>query len=561
MNEIQKRYCPKIDFESYEDFKENYKVNVPETFNFGFDVVDAWAEIEPDKKALLHTDDSGKVTELTFTDMKKLSNRAANFFKAQGIKKGDKVMLVLKQRIEAWVIITALCKLGAVCIPAVYQLTPKDIIYRVNAATVKMIVSVDDSEVITHIKDSLTECPSLEKVATVGDTVTDGFIDFRNEVTKYSDVFDRPIGEEGTVVHDTMLLYFTSGTSGMPKMVLHDFSLPLGHIVTAKYWQQVRENKVHLTQTDSGWAKFAWGKIYGQWVCGACIGAYDTEKFTAAGMIDAIERLRPTTFCAPATIYNMLIKEDLSKYDFSFIEHATTAGEPFTPELFRKFEAMTGLRIHEGYGQTETSVLMANFGWSDAKTGSVGKMSPIFDFRIIDEEGKPCEDGIEGNICIAIPNGVRPVGLFREYYRDEGANERSLLFGHYCTGDKAWRDGDGYFHFVGRNDDVIKCSGYRIGPFEVESVIMELPYVYECAVTAVPDPVRVQVVKATVVLREGYEGTPELIKDIQSYVKSHTAPYKYPRVVEFVDALPKTTSGKIMRTAIRAKDMEKYGNM
>lgn len=559
MNEIQKRFCPQIEFDTYEDFKENYKVNVPETFNFGYDVVDAWAEIEPEKRALLHTDDSGKITEFTFTDIKKLSNRAANFFKAQGIKKGDKVMLILKQRPEAWIIITALCKMGAVCIPAVYQLTPKDIVYRCNAATVKMIVCIDDNEVVENIKEAKKECPSLEKVATVGNSSTEGVLNFREEIKNHSDVFDRPTGEEGTVVTDTMLLYFTSGTSGMPKMVRHDYSLALGHIVTAKYWQQVRENTVHLTQTDSGWAKFAWGKIYGQWICGACIGAYDTEKFTAKGMLAAIERLRPTTFCAPATIYNMLINEDLTKYDFSFIKHATTAGEPFTPELFRKFEVMTGLKIHEGYGQTETSVLMANFGWSEPKPGSVGKMSPIFDFRIIDEDGKPCEDGIEGNICIACPDGVRPVGLFREYYRDEGANERSMLHGHYCTGDKAWRDAEGYFHFVGRNDDVIKCSGYRIGPFEVESVIMELPYVYECAVTAVPDPVRVQVVKATVVLQEGYEGTPELVKDIQSYVKSHTAPYKYPRVVEFVSELPKTTSGKIMRTAIRARDMEKYG--
>ena len=345
----------------------------------------------------------------------------------------------------------------------------------------------------------------------------------------------------------------------MPKMVRHDFSSALGQITTARYWQCVKENKIHMTQTDSGWAKFAWGKIYGQWICGAAVGAYDTEKFHPIDMIEAMERIRPSTFCAPATIYRFLIKEDLSKYDFSYIEHACLAGEPLNPEVFHQIEKLTGMRIYEGFGQSESSVLLANYPWVEIKPGSMGKPAPGYDIALLDENGEECEDGMVGSICIRVDQG-HPTGLFRDYWKDDAAMEKSFKFGYYNTGDTAWRDGDGYYWFVGRNDDVIKCSGYRIGRFEVESALMEHPSVLECAVTALPHPDRGQVVKATIVLAKGYEPSDELVKEIQNHVKHATAPYKYPRVVEFVRELPKTSSGKIMRTAIRAADMQKLQN-
>ncbi|MDP4120506.1 MAG: AMP-binding protein, partial [Bacillota bacterium] len=373
MNEILKKYCDRIDFESYEDFKKNYTVNVPEDFNFGFDVVDTHADASPNKLALRWTNDAGDMKEFTFADIKKNSNKAANFFKSKGIKKGDVVMLILKQRPEVWFSIVALCKMGAICIPASYQLTPKDIVYRCNVASVKMLVAVDDDEIIKHITDSLPKCETLKDVAIVGEEIPNGFIDFKEEILKQSDVFERPMGEDALKASDNMLIYFSSGTTGMPKMVLQNNTLPLGHIVTAKYWQCVQDDKVHMTQTDSGWAKFAWGKIYGQWICGAAIGAYDTEKFDPHAMLEAIIRLKPTTFCAPATIYRMLIKEDLSKYNLSFIEHASLAGEPLNPEVFKKIQELLGLTIYEGFGQTESSVLLANFKWMDIKPGSMGK--------------------------------------------------------------------------------------------------------------------------------------------------------------------------------------------
>jgi len=374
---------------------------------------------------------------------------------------------------------------------------------------------------------------------------------------KASGVFER---REDIRNSDMMLVYFSSGTTGMPKMVWHDYEYPLGHIVTAKYWQRVRENKVHLTQSDSGWAKFAWGKIFGQWICGAAIGAYDTEKFVPHKLLDAVMRIRPATFCAPATVYRYLIKEDLSGYDFSFIEHATLAGEPLNPEVFRRLEQMTGLRLHEGFGQSESSVLIANFPWFEIRPGSMGKPSPLYDIDLIDADGNSCEDGEVGCIVIRNTDKRHPLGLFHGYWRDEAATNKAWKNGVYNTGDMAWRDADGYYWFVGRDDDVIKCSGYRIGPFEVESVLLEHPAVLECAVTAAPDPVRGQVVKATVVLARGYEPSDALKKELQDQVKRQTAPYKYPRIVDFVDALPRTTSDKIRSNVIRQRDEEKAGN-
>ncbi len=559
MNEIIKRYCPRFEFDSYEDMKENFKINVPDDFNFGFDVVAEWAKCEPEKLALVWTNDDEEMKSFTFKEVDDASNRAVNFLKAHGIKKGDYVLLILKQRPEVWFLMVALHKLGAVVIPGSFQLTPHDLVYRMNAANVKMLITVNDEDIVENARNSLPECKSVEHYVTVGDTAVEGAIDYRSVINDYSDKYERPTGDENTKVTDTMLLYFSSGTTGMPKMVRHDYSSPLGQITTAKFWQCVQENKIHMTQTDSGWAKFAWGKIYGQWICGAAIGAYDTEKFKPQTMLAAMERIRPTTFCAPATIYRILIKEDLSQYDFSYIEHASLAGEPLNPEVFNQIEKQTGLRIYEGFGQTESSVLLANYPWVEIRPGSMGKPAPIYNIDLLDENGKHCEDGVVGSICIKVDEG-HPTGLFREYWKDSEAMERSFKFGYYNTGDTAYRDDEGYYWFVGRNDDVIKCSGYRIGPFEVESALMEHPSVLECAVTALPDPIRGQVVKATIVLAKGFEASDEPKKEIQNHVKKATAPYKYPRVIEFVTELPKTSSGKIMRTAIRAADMQKINN-
>ena len=422
---------------------------------------------------------------------------------AKGIKKGDTVLLVLKQRPEVWFILVALHKIGAIAIPGSYQLTQKDLAYRLKAAQVKMLITVDDSDIVRDAFAILPKCKDVHTFATVGDNPVPGAIDFRSVMADYADEFPRPQGAKATLATDCALLYFSSGTTGQPKMVRHDYSSALGQIPTAAFWQCVRENEVHLTQSDSGWAKFAWGKIYGQWICGCAVGAYDTEKFTPKGMLDAIVRLQPATLCCPATIFRILIKEDLTGYDFSFVQHASLAGEPLNPEVFKRIEQLMGLRIYEGFGQTETSVLLANFPWMDIRPGSMGKPSAIYDIDLLDENGDPCEDGIVGSICVKGVRGNHPTGLFRDYWQDDKAMAKSFEHGAYNTGDTAWRDADGYFWFVGRNDDVIKCSGYRIGPFEVESAIMEHPCVLECAVTAHPDPIRGEVVKATVVLARG----------------------------------------------------------
>ncbi|MDR2079908.1 MAG: AMP-binding protein [Treponema sp.] len=554
MNEILSKYCPRIDFDSYEDFYRNYTCVVPENFNFAYDVLDEWARIKPDKLALVWTNDDAEMKSYTFGDMKHLSDKAANVLLSMGIKKGDVVMLILKQRPEVWVMMNALMKIGAVCIPGTYQLTKKDIEYRCNIAEVKFLVSVDDPELTGNILAALSQCTQLEKLAFVGKNIPKGFIDMGAEIAKAPADFVRPTGEAGTQTKDRMLIYFSSGTTGMPKMVLHNHTLPLGHIVTAKYWQCVEDNGIHMTQTDSGWAKFAWGKIYGQWICGAAIGAYDTEKFTPQGILDALGRIRPTTFCAPATIFRFLIREDLSGHDFSYIKHTSVAGEPLSPEVYHKLKELTGLEVREGFGQSETSVMAATFKWLPVKPGSMGKPSPLFGLNLLDENEKSCDDGIVGNISITNAGDNPPPGLFTGYWKDEEITRNCWYGGTYHTGDMAWHDSDGYYWFVGRNDDVIKCSGYRIGPFEVESALMEHPSVLECAVTAAPDPTRGQVVKATIVLARGFTPSEDLKHELQNHVKRVTAPYKYPRIVEFVEELPKTISGKIQRNVIRTKD-------
>ncbi len=547
------RFLPRIEFDSYEDFKANYKVNVPENFNFGFDIVDAWADSEPEKKALVWCDDHDHERIFTFTDIKKLSNRAANFFRSIGIRKGTVVMLILRRRWEYWVCATALHKLGAILIPGSLQLTKKDIVYRGNSASVQTIVCVNDPFVIEQIETAECDVPSLQNKVMVVDH-REGWLTLNDELERFSDVLERPTDDQATRWDDIMLVYFTSGTTGMPKMVQHNFAYPLGHIITAKYWQRVEENKLHMSVSDSGWAKFGWGKIYGQWICGAVVFAYDMDKFVPLHLLEKITQYKVTTFCAPPTMFRFMLQEDVTKFDLSCIHHCCIAGEPLNPEVFKKWYNLTGLELCEGFGQSEGPVLIANFQWFKPIPGSTGKPSPLFDIQLIDSDGNVCEDGDEGTIAIMDVKHNPPTGLFTGYFKNPEMTEEKLGGAYYDTGDVAWRDSKGYYWFVGRNDDVIKCSGYRIGPFEVESAMLEHPAVVECAITGAPDPIRGQVVKATVVLAEGYEGTPALTKELQNHVKHVTAPYKYPRVIEYVKELPKTLGGKIKRAQIRRAD-------
>lgn len=549
------KYLPRTDFDSYKDFKDNYKVNVPDNFNFGFDIVDGWAKEEPDKPALVWCNDHDEEKRFTFTDISKLSARAANFFESLGIHKGSVVMLILRRRWEYWICAAALHKIGAILIPGTLQLTKKDIVYRANAAKINAVVCVNDDFVISQVEQSLADAPSIEHKIMVAEK-RDGWLDFEEEIMKFPDVYERPQGEKATKVDDIMLVYFTSGTTGMPKMVRHNFSYPLGHVVTAKYWQRVQNNKLHMSVSDSGWAKFGWGKIYGQWICGATIFAYDMDKFVPINLLDKITKYKVTTFCAPTTMYRFMLQEDVSKYDLSCVQEWCLAGEPLNPEVYNQWKRLTGHNIREGFGQTESTVMLANFEWYEPKPGSMGKPSPLYNIQIVDDDGNCCEDGEEGRIVVMDIDKGLPTGLFTGYYLDEEMTKDNLGGKYYDTGDVAWRDSDGYYWFIGRSDDVIKCSGYRVGPFEVESALIEHPSVVECAITAAPDPIRGQVVKATIVLAKGYEPSDELKKELQDHVKRVTAPYKYPRIIEFVDELPKTLGGKIKRAEIRKKNHE-----
>jgi len=540
------------DFTNHEDFVENFKLNVPENFNFSYDIVDDIALTNPDKLAIVWCDDKGNEAFFTFGQLKEYSNKAANFFKSLGIKKGDPVMLILKRRYEFWFSLLALHKIGAIAIPATHLLTAKDLIYRNNAADIKMVVSVSEEEVIHHIENSLEKSPTLKNKVLIGGK-KDGWINFEDGISKASPDFVRPFGAEATTNNDISLLYFTSGTTGMPKMVQHNFLYPLGHIVTAKYWHNVIEGGLHLTVADTGWAKAVWGKIYGQWLCGSAVFVYDYDKFIPKELLDVIVKYGVTTFCAPPTIYRFLIKEDLRKFDLSKLKHCSIAGEPLNPEVYTQFFKATGLKLMEGYGQTELTLSIGTFPWMEPKPGSMGKPAPGYDIDIIDDEGNSCEVGEEGQIIVRTGRRM-PVGIFGGYYRDPALTAKTWHDNIYYTGDLAWKDEDGYYWFVGRADDVIKSSGYRIGPFEVESALLEHPAVLECAITAVPDPIRGQVVKATVVLTKNYKASNNLIIELQDYVKHVTAPYKYPRIIEFVDELPKTISGKIRRVEIREKD-------
>ena len=549
---VLEKYLSQTNFSSYQEFAENYKVNVPENFNFAYDVVDEIALETPGKIAMVWCNDLGEERIFTFADMKKYSDKAANFFLSAGIRKGDPVMLILKRRYEFWFCILALHKIGAITIPATHLLSPKDIVYRNNAADIRMIVCVPEPEVIQHVEIAEEKSPSLKVKALIG-TDRDGWLNFSAGMEGSSEEFVRPKLEDRPKNEDIMLLSFTSGTTGMPKMVNHNYIYPLGHILTAKYWQNVIDDGLHLTVADTGWAKSAWGKLYEQWLSGSAVMTFDFDKFIPKNLMEVLVKYKVTTFCAPPTIYRFLIKEDLSKFDLSALKYCVVAGEPLNPEVYKQFLDATGIRLMEGYGQTEMTVSLATYSWMEPKPGSMGRPSPGYAIDLLDEDGNSCEVGEEGQIVIYTDKNV-PVGMFNGYYRDETLTKKVWHDGIYYTGDMAWRDEDGYYWFVGRADDVIKSSGYRIGPFEVESALMEHPAVLECAITAVPDPDRGQVVKATIILTKNYTASDELAKELQEHVKRVTAPYKYPRIVEFVSELPKTISGKIRRVQIREED-------
>ena len=515
-------------------------------FNFAFDIVDTLGREKPEKLAMLHIAEDGTERRFTFRDMKEASSRAANYFTSLGIRRGDRVMLVLKRHYQFWFAILGLHKIGAIAIPATNQLVEHDFSYRFGAAGVSAIVCTADGDTAHQVELAEQDyAKPLTKIMVGG--ARDGWHDFTAESELFSRHFERR--PDSPCGNDPMLMFFTSGTSGYPKIAAHNYKYPLGHYITAKYWHRVNPDGLHLTISDTGWAKSLWGKLYGQWLCEAAVFVYDFTRFDAAKILPLFAKYHITTFCAPPTMYRMLIKQDLSQYDLSSIEHASIAGEALNPEVFRQFEKATSLRIMEGFGQSESTLIIGNLAGDSHKIGSMGKPVPLYDVHLLDPDGREVPAGQNGEICINIRNGI-PCGLAYEYYGSAEVTAKTWHDGFYHTGDLAWRDEDGFYWYVGRADDVIKSSGYRIGPFEIENVIMELPYVLECGVSAAPDEVRGQVVKASIVLVPGKEGTEELKKEIQNYVKEHTAPYKYPRIVVFRDELPKTISGKIIRNQL-----------
>lgn len=550
---INERYVNEV-YDENGVIKE-FSLNVPQNFNFAFDIVDEIARIEPKKTAMVWCNPEGEEHIFTFADMKKYSDKTANFLRSLGIGKGDMVMLLLKRHYEYWFAVLALHKLGAVAIPGVSMLTTKDLVYRFNAATVKAVISTADGETANQVEEAEPDSPSLQ-IKIIARGKRDGWYSFHEGMEAASENFERPQGSDAVKSTDRMLMYFTSGTTGFPKMVSHDFAYPLGHIMTAKHWQNVQPDGLHLTVADTGWAKAGWGKIYGQWIMETALFVYDFDRFDAEDLLSVIEKYKVTSFCAPPTIYRFLIKEGMGNHKLSSLKYATTAGEALNAEVFNKFYQYTGIKIMEGFGQTESPVLIATLHGMQPKPGSLGKPVPLFKIDLIGEDGKPVPRGEVGEIAVDVSHG-KPAGLFNGYYRDEEHTKAVWHDGYYHTRDTAWCDEDGYYWYVGRTDDVIKSSGYRIGPFEIESVLMEHPAVLECAVTGAPDPVRGQVVKATIVLTSSYEPSEELKAEIKNYVKEQTAPYKYPRIIEFVDELPKTTSGKIQRAKIRKRNFSR----
>lgn len=546
------KFVKQIHFTSTEDFAKHYHVEIPDNFNFGYDVVDEWARINPSKRAICWGNDQGEHIDFTFADIKEQSDRTAAYFQSLGIGHGDMVMLIMKRRYEFWFAVIALHKIGAVAIPATHLLTKKDIVYRNNAASIKAILSVNDETVISHINEAMAESPTVKCLIACGENIPSGWNDFHKGI-KGAKPFVRP--DHVNTNDDISLLYFTSGTTGEPKMVIHNFAYPLGHIVTAKYWHNLHENSLHLTVADTGWAKAVWGKLYGQWIAGAAVMVFDHEKFTPQLVLHLIEKHKITSFCAPPTVFRFMIREDLSHYDLSSLEYATTAGEALNPSVFEAFYKGTGIKMMEAFGQTETTPTIVTFPWMEPKPGAMGVPNPAYDMDLIAADGRSVEDGEVGEVVIKTDKW-KPLGLFMGYYRDEALTKQVYHDNVYHTGDMAWRDEDGYYWFVGRIDDVIKSSGYRIGPFEVESALMTHPAVVECAITGVPDEIRGQVVKATIVLAMDYKNkaNDHLKREIQDHVKKVTAPYKYPRIIEFVEELPKTISGKIKRAEIRKQE-------
>ena len=550
------RFLKQTQFTSAEDYRRNLEFIVPEQFNFAYDVMDEWAAEQPDKRAMIWANDEGKSRTFTFADLKRLSAQAASYFQQLGIGRGDTVMLILKRRYEFWISMLGLQKLGAIGVPATHMLTVKDILYRIECASLKAIICVGEDYVLSQVAEAKRLNASLETVISVGPNVPEGFHDWQKECPQAPE-FKRPAHVNEN--NDTMILYFTSGTSGEPKMVAHNYLYALGHITTGLFWHNLKPYSIHLTVADTGWSKAAWGKFYGQWLAGATVFIYDHVKFTASDILRMIERFHITSFCAPPTVYRFMILEDFSKYDLHSLEHCCTAGEALNPSVFEELYKLTGIRIMEGFGQTETTMTLGTMPWMEPKPGSMGKPNPQYDIALMRHDGTFCEDGEKGEIVIRTDQGC-PIGLFKGYYRDEELTKSVWHDGYYHTGDLAWRDEDGYYWFEGRIDDVIKSSGYRIGPFEVESALMTHDAVVECAVTGVPDEIRGVVVKATVILDQAWKAKagPELVKELQNHVKHVTAPYKYPRIIEFVDELPKTISGKIRRVEIRNRDSQKH---
>lgn len=548
------RFLKKTNFESYEDFKKNFSIIVPEDFNFAYDVMDEWAKEAPERTAMIWTNDQGEERRFTFADFKSLSDKAAGYFNSLGITKGSMVLIILKRRWQFWVTMLALHKIGAIPIPATYLLTKKDIIYRVKCADIKNIICCGDKDILKHVNDAQHDWPAFVNRISIGPVVPEGWEDFNAGVEK-AEPFKHTIRFKKHA-SDPLLMYFTSGTSGQPKMVLHDQTYALGHIGTAAYWHDLTPDSLHLTVSDSGWGKAAWGKLYGQWIVGSTVFTYDHEKFTPADILHKIEQYHITSFCAPPTIYRFMIREDLTKFDLSSLRHANTAGEALNAAVYDKFFKLTGLHIKEGFGQTETTCMIATLPWTEVKPGSMGVPMPQYDVRLVNKDGtQVTTPGEHGQIAICTKKG-RPVGLFVEYYKDIELTNQAWHDDLYFTGDVAYFDEDGYYWYVGRADDVIKSSGYKIGPFEVESALMTHPAVVECAITGVPDEIRGQIIKATIVLGKEWKDKAgeALIKELQDHVKNTTAPYKYPRVIEFVDELPKTHSGKIRHVEIRERD-------
>lgn len=542
MRNINLRYCE----ETYDEngMLTSFRLKYPDNYNFGYDIVDDIGTNDPDRRAMVWCDTKGNERVFTFADIMRLSNKTANYLSSLGIGRGDPVLVVLRRRWQFWYVAPALMKLGAVLVPATYMLKRHDAVYRIKSGKIKAVICTSLGDTAEAFDEAEAECPEMTLKIMAGGA-RGNWLDFDGGVEAASDVFER----RETNVRDPMLMYFSSGTSGYPKMVLHDHRYGLAHLFTAKHWQNVDPEGLHLTIADTGWGKAVWGKLFGQWMMESCILTYDFDKFVPAEMLRVIEKHRVTTLCCPPTMYRFFLREDISSFDLSSLKYCTIAGEPLNPDVFYGWREATGITLMEGFGQTETTVTICNLRGSSPKAGSLGKPSPLFDVDIINADGESCRPGETGEIVINNKND--PAGLMMCYYMNEEKTADAMRGGWYHTGDTAWRDEEGYIFFVGRNDDIIKSSGYRIGPFEVESVLLEHPAVLECAVTGAPDEVRGQVIKATIVLNNGWERSDELKKSLQNYVKRETAPYKYPRIIEFVDSLPKTINGKIRRVAIR----------